>query len=272
MPNMRTVKAKVAEADDRQGTGGLLTRKVDVAARAMLTHKVPAGLEWRMVLVIDASYSMRKEYQSGNVQSGVENALAFGVIVDDDGDVPVVVFDSSVRETLVKLDNFHRFIERERIGPNGSTNLTGALQSVATITGDSDLFGGNGGGRSLFGRGSSSSPQVRSASSPAFVTIVTDGRPDDDHSAADAIRRLSFRPVFLKFLYVGDDRRGWEFLQMLDNDLPVGVPYEQGGRLVDNVNAQRLDSLGGSEQAFFDAMFEETKDWLTAARSAGLLD
>jgi uncharacterized protein YegL len=272
MPDLKTIKAKAADADARQGTGGLLTRKVDAAAKAMMTHKVPAGLKWRMLLVVDASYSMQNEYKQGNVQSAVENALAFGVIVDDDGDVPVVVFDSSVRETVVKLDNFHGFVNREGIGPNGTTNLTKALESVAAITGDSDLFGGSGGGRGFFGRGhGSSSPQVRSGSSPAFVTIVTDGKPDDERTAEDAIRRLSYRPLFLKFLYVGNNEGGWRWLQKLDTEIPVGVPFESGGRLVDNVNAQRLDSLGENEKAFYDAMFTETPDWLTAARAAGLL-
>ncbi len=104
------------------------------------------------------------------------------------------------------------------------------------------------------------------------MAVVTDGVPDDPHSAADAVRRLSYRGLFLKFLYVGSNAAGWRFLEELDSGLPVGVSYERGGRLVDNVNSQKCDQLHGmSDQAFYELMFAEVSDYIPAARAAGVI-
>lgn len=40
MANLARTKARVAEADAKQGTGGLMTSKVDKAAKVMMQAKV----------------------------------------------------------------------------------------------------------------------------------------------------------------------------------------------------------------------------------------
>jgi hypothetical protein len=267
MPNLATVKQKVAEADAKQGTGGLLTKKVDAAVKGMMAKKVNPNQPWQSVLVVDRSGSMDGEYRSGSVQDAVERALGFAVIVDDDGDVPAVFFDHSVFTREVKLNNFHDFINRERIGAGGSTNLTDALKAAAEITGNGDLFKGSG----MFHRGAAK-PSIQKMATPAFITVVTDGVPNDPRSAADVIRACSFRAMFFKFLYVGHDAGGWRFLESLDDDIPVGVPIEQGGRLIDNVDAKKMGNLSGvADDVFYDAMLDEVSTYLTAAKANGLI-
>ncbi|HVX24442.1 MAG TPA: VWA domain-containing protein [Candidatus Saccharimonadales bacterium] len=265
MPNLQVVKQKVAAADAAQGTGGLMTRKVDAAVKVMLTKKVNPNQIWQNLQLVDKSGSMGNEYRKGHVQEAVERALGFAVLVDDDGSVPTCFFSSSLYTTEVKLDNFHGLIERERISAGGSTDLTAALQWAAKETGNGDLFSGG-----LLRRGGSA-PSVKKMDTPAFVTIVTDGRPDNTQTAIDAVQRLSYRGCFLKFLYVGEDNLGWQFLESLDNDIPVGVPYEKGGRLIDNVNAQKMASLGHDDSVFYNAMLEEVNSWLAAAKQQGLI-
>jgi len=266
MVNLATVKQKAAEADAKQGTGGLMTRKVDAAAKTMLKQKVNPNQIWAVVGVFDRSGSMGNEYADGTVQELAERVLAFSVIVDDDGTVPTFFFDHDVFRREIKLNDFHGYLKKNGIRAGGSTGLTEALEAVAKETGNGDLLGGG------FFHRAAAAPTAKKAATPSFVVIVTDGRPDNAASARDMIRKLSYRGVFLKFLFVGHDRQGWEFLRGLDSDIPVGVPYEHGGRLIDNVNAQNMGSVRNmSDEEFFSAMFAETTDWLQSARQAGLI-
>lgn len=267
MANLQTTKAKVAAADAQQGTGGLMTKKVDAAVKVMLTKKVNPNQVWQVFGLVDRSGSMGNEYANGHVQEAVDRALGFAVIVDDDGSVPTAFFDDRLETHEIKLDDFHRYLERNRITARGTTNLAGALEWVARETGNGDVLSSGGG---LFRKGGSA-PTVKKMDTPAFVICVTDGRPDDPDAATDIIRRLSYRGVFLKFLFVGDDARGWAYLESLDDDIPVGVPFERGGRLVDNVDAKRMSSLGKDDAPFYDAMFDEVTTYLAAARENGLI-
>jgi Mg-chelatase subunit ChlD len=268
MANLATAKQKAADADAQQGTGGLLTKKVDAAAKGLLAKKVNPNQQWQVILVPDKSYSMEREYQRGTVQEVVERTLGFAVIVDDDGSVPAVFFGGNIADYTIQLSDFSRYIERNHIGVDGSTPLTEALAKVANLTGNGDLLKSGGG---LFRR-DEPKPSVRKMDTPAYVVIVTDGVPNDKASATDIIRKLSYRGLFLKFLYVGNDAKGWAFLESLDDDIPVGVPYEQGGRLIDNVDAKNLGNISSmSDEDFYAAMFDEAGTWLTAARTNGLI-
>lgn len=268
MANLATVKQKVAEADAQQGTGGLLTKKVDAAAKGLLAKKVNPNQQWQVILVPDKSYSMDDEYRKGTVQEVVERTLGFAVIVDDDGSVPAVFFGGNIADYTIELSDFHQYIQRNHIQPDGSTPLTEALARVANITGNGDLVKSGGG---FFNR-SEPKPSIRKMDTPAYVVIVTDGVPNDPTSATDLIRRLSYRGLFLKFIYVGNDKQGWKFLESLDDDIPVGVSYDQGGRLIDNVDAKNLGNIGKmSDEDFYAAMFDEAGSWLAAARTNGLI-
>ncbi|MFO0882301.1 MAG: VWA domain-containing protein [Candidatus Saccharimonadales bacterium] len=118
---------------------------------------------------------------------------------------------------------------------------------MARETGNADVLSSGGG---LFRRGGSA-PSVRKMDTPAFVVCVTDGVPDDPQAATDIIRRLSYQAVFLRFLFVGNDASGWNYLESLDDDIPVGVPFEQGGRLIDNVDAKKMSKLGKDDDSFY---------------------
>ena len=265
MPNLATVKARTQAADAAQGTGGLLTSKVDAAVKGLMRNKLNPNQQWQVVLPVDRSGSMGYSYPN-EVQDAIDRTLAFAALVDDDGSVPVIFFDSQLQEITVKLDNFYGLVARERISARGSTDLTSALKRVAEITGNGDLFASGGWGRRA------PKPAPRKMNVPAFVPIITDGAPNDRESARDAVQRLSFRGIELKFIYVGHDESGWRFLQSLDDDIPVGVPYEQGGRLFDNVDAKRFDSLASAgDDAFYDAMFDEVPGALAAMRQHGLI-
>ncbi len=278
MANLQTIKQKAADADAQHGTGGLLTKKVDAAAKSLMANKVNPNQQWQVVAVVDRSGSMRDEYNSGAVQNAIDIALGFALIVDDDGNVPTVFFDDRLETHTIDTGNFHGFLNKYGIRARNTTDLTSALHEVAKITGNGDLFSGGGG---MFRRGGGTKPTVKHMQMPAYAIVITDGVPNDTGSATDAIRALSYRGIFLKFIYVGDvsvDRSGeprdpgLRFLMSLDDDIPVGVPYERGGRLIDNVDVKPLGSMmGASDGVIYDAMFDEVSTWTAAAKANQLI-
>lgn len=264
MANLAQTKKKVAEADAKQGTGGLMTSKVDKAAKAMMANRVNPNQVWAVVGVVDRSGSMAPEYRDGTVQEIVNRMLAFSLIVDDDGTVPTIFFDNQVMQVDIQLDDFHDYLSRNRIGAGGTTDLTAALEAAARETGNEDVIPTGGGRGGFLRRGSNRDPEPRKATTPAYVIIVTDGAPNDPASATEMLRRLSFRGVFVKILFVGDDARGWNYVDGLDNALK--------GCYIDNVNTQNMgDVKRMSDDEFFNAMFAEVNDWLPNARAKGLI-
>lgn len=268
MPNLQEIKTRVAEADARQGTNGLLTRKVDAAAKSLLRKKLNPNQKWQKILVVDRSGSMGAAYPK-HVQDVVNRDLGFSVLVDDDMKVPTIFFDNRLEELVVSLDDFHNLVERRGIRARGTTDLTSALRRVAEITGNGDLFSGR------------SEPTIRQMAIPAFVTIVFDGRPDNAASTEDAIRRMSWRGIEFKLLFVGrkfEDRaekkptKGWKFVMDLDDNIPVGVPFNKGGRLFDNVDAKSTESLSAmTDEGYYDAMFDEVPKALADMRGLKLI-
>lgn len=261
------IKDAARQADQRHSTGGLLATKVDAAAKGLLRNKVNPNRRRQKLLVVDRSGSMAGSSWS-MVPDAIYRDLACSLIFDDDGKVPTLFFDDRMEDLVVDLNNFYGIVEANRIKPRGSTDLTGALHWVAKQTGNGDLFerGGLGFSRRL------PAPTSRTMKTGAYVTLISDGQPNDGRTAIEAVQRLSYRGVFLKLLYVGNNEAGWNFFRSLDDDIPVGAPYERGGRLIDNVDAKRfVDVRGVSDEAFFDAMFDEVPEWDAAALEHGLI-
>lgn len=278
MPNLQQIKQRVAEADAQQGTNGLMTSKVDAAVKGLLRNKLNPNQKWQKILVVDRSGSMGSAYPT-HVQAVMDRDLGFSVLVDDDMKVPAIFFDNRLEELEISLDDFHNLLARKGIRARGTTDLTSALRRVAEITGNGDLFPQS---SSRWGRSAPEpEPTIRPMKVPAFVTIVFDGRPDDPTTAMNAIRRMSWRAIEFKLLFVGrrfqDSAQkrptpGWQFVVDLDDNIPVGVPFAQGGRLFDNVDAKSTESLAVmTDDEYYDAQFDEVPQALAAMRQHQLL-
>lgn len=210
-----------------------------------------AGLRADVMLVLDHSGSMSRDYANGYVQKIVERALGFALQVDQDGKIPVIPFDDRVRKTVeVKLDNYEDIVNRKIWNRRdmGTTNLTAALDVVMH--------------------------EVKKAEKPIILIIVTDGSPNDQRSALERFIELANYPVWIKCLAI----REVPFLAQVD-DLEVNHP---GRRLLDNVDAKYFDGDTRREghlatidqvtdEEFAAAMLDEFPDWVKAATAAGLL-
>ncbi|WGH21969.1 hypothetical protein SEA_TROGGLEHUMPER_88 [Rhodococcus phage Trogglehumper] len=228
-----------APAIDRtevEARGGVdMVKKFDKAG-VSLSKRGLSGIRAEVVMLLDHSLSMHRDYENGTVQTLVERALGFALQVDGDGVVPVVRFDSRVWPQVdVTLANYADIASSHLYHRNnmGSTNLAGALGEALEA--------------------------AKTTERPLFVIVITDGQPDNADAATKKVVELAKYPVFLKFLAI--QRVG--YLETLD---------DMGGRLVDNADAKFIDDPAGmTDLAFAEAMTDEWDTWITAATTAGLL-
>jgi hypothetical protein len=217
-----------------------LAKKAD-AAGISLEKRGLSGIRAQALLVLDHSGSMHGDYSNGKVQKLVERVLGFALQIDADGTVPVIPFDTKAwPSTDVSVDNYRGAVNRDiwRSNNMGSTNLAAALDRVRQLAEATDA--------------------------PIFCAVVTDGSPDSRAAATTAVCELARYPVFLKFLALGHV----PYLAELDN-LPAGR------RLIDNVNSKPGPTGPGlltcTDEEFAEAMADEWNTWVSAAKSAGIL-
>lgn len=217
-------------------------------AAVSLAKKGLDGHRAAVYLVLDHSGSMQGHYASGLVQKLAEQALGLSVNLDDDGVVPVIYFaDSASTPTMVSLGAYQNVIGLTHVQvPWGCTNYAAAISAVV------DLHNRSG------------------ARDPGLVIFQTDGNPYTRHGdakkeAEKAIKEASKHPLFFSFVGFGSDL---SFLRKLD-DLRVVF----GGRKVDNASLFETGNnpAAVSDAALYDGIMHEYPQWLTAARSAGIL-
>ncbi|WP_433330073.1 VWA domain-containing protein [Spirillospora sp. CA-294931] len=214
------------------------------SAGASLAKNRLGGARAAVYLVLDRSMSMRRYYDDGSVQRLAEQALGLAAHFDDDGAVPVVFFDSFAHAPFeVALTSYQGRIrsEHEARGWMGTTNYAAAMHKVI--------------GHYRQSR----------ASVPAFVIFQTDGRPDSEAAAEQALCEASALPMFWQFIGFGDD--AFAFLKRLDT---LEVPQR---RLLDNAGFFEAGADPGATPLaeLYDPLMAEFPAWLAAARAKGLV-
>jgi hypothetical protein len=221
-----------------------LAKAADKAGIA-LSKRDLSGIRAQAACVLDHSGSMSGDYKSGAVQALVERVLGFSLQIDVDGSVPVIAFDHRIHPAVdVTVANYSGVVDRQIWRPRdmGTTNLAAALEVVRDM--------------------------AAKTPAPLYVSVVTDGEPDDPHAATRVVCDLARYPVFLKFLAV----RPVAYLAKLDK-------LDGSKRLLDNCNAKpelkgsgaSLSLLACSELEFQDAMADEWDQWILRAKAAGVL-
>jgi hypothetical protein len=194
------------------------------------------GQRAAVYLVLDHSGSMTPFYRDGSVQRLAEQALGLSVNLDDDGNVPLVYFESNVHQLPdVRLDNYQGVVNRTHDQVRwGSTDYASAIDYVV------DLHHGN--------------------PLPGLVVFQTDGEPDSRRDAENAMRDASQEPLFFAFVGFGDRV---QFLEKLD---------DLRGRAVDNASFfHARDPFRVSDEQLYDGITHEYGSWLAAATAAGIL-
>lgn len=225
------------------------------AAGVSLAKQRGAHRPAKVWLILDVSGSMRGLFKSGAVDRLVQRALAYGLNLDDDGEIGVILFDH--RATMfgnVNAGNYKTFSKNieKRKDVWGTTDYGKAMELLReTVAGEGD-----------FGR------------TPVYVIFVTDGGTENRKLAEQQIKDASSEGIFWKFMAIGPMPagatsgsrklpRGFDFLAYLD-DMP--------GRVIDNADFFAVeDPDGPSDAEFFDLMSTEYGGWLEAAAKAGVL-
>lgn len=205
-------------------------------AAVSLEKKGLTGQRAAVYLVLDHSGSMMPFYTDGSMQRLAEQALGLSVNLDDDGNVPLIYFESFVtQQPDARLDNYQGVINRTQSGVRwGSTDYARAIDYVA------DLHHGN--------------------PLPGLVIFQTDGEPDSRRDAEAALREVSKEPLFFAFVGFGNSVR---FLERLD---------DLRGRTVDNASFfHARDPHRVTDAQLYDGITHEYASWLAAARAAGVI-
>jgi hypothetical protein len=205
---------------------------------------VPVGQRAAVYLVVDRSYSMRHYFKDGSVQGLADQALGLSVNLDDDGTVPLILFDSQPYPTVdISLDRYQGVVADQHRLHGGELTMGGTKYAIAMRSVTEHYLNSG-------------------ATDPALVIFQTDGDPQDRDDARLRLAQASKLPIFWSFLGFGPSKVA--FLQELDT---------LGGRVVDNASYFHAGARPGSlpDSALYDGITGEFGRWLPAARAKGLL-
>jgi len=225
------------------------------------------GVRIQVIALVDGSGSMKREYTrpDRNTPSMVEKmlirALGFGLTIDEDGSIPVIVYGNTVSDPVdIDLNNYENV--GDRLAPDfWSTNMAGALQTAVDMAVESGKL--------------------------TLIINITDGDPSNPQATKKVLYQSAGHPIMVKNLAI----KSVPFLKEVDDELskykirrdPDGKPLKDANgrlvidifpdapRLVDNVDSQAIDPYSASEEAFIKAMVEEISDCLEVMGRVGIL-
>jgi stress response protein SCP2 len=220
-------------------------RKREVA-KVLLTKRA-ADVRARVVLVMDKTGSMFKQYKNKVVHRVVERMVPVAVQLDDDGSLEAYLYAKSFLrlpdlrvgdletwpETFLHLNGTHGGMNYNSIGAvNDELPIINAVLASAT------------------------DPRI-----PTLVLFFTDGGFYKRREITDLMIQAAHAPVFWQFVGIG--RADYGLLEKLD---------EMPGRIVDNAGFFALDDIDRvSDGELYERLLGEFPDWLQAARTAGIL-
>ena len=218
-------------------------RLVDLTKKAVvsLEKKKLTGIVAKVVLVMDVSGSMNKQYKTGRVQRILDKVLPLALLFDDDGTLESWTFAERFRELEeVTLDNIDGYIDNanggwRRWNVGGTNDEAGVIEAIYL--------------------------KHRQEKLPVYVIFISDGGVHRNKPIKDIITTAAYAPIFWQF--IGISGKNYGILEKLD---------EMGGRYVDNANFFALDDIDDiSDEALYDRLMNEFPLWLEAAKAKNLL-
>lgn len=221
-------------------------RKKQVAK--VLLSKGATGVRARIVLVIDKTGSMTKQYRIGTVHRVVERMVPVATQIDDDGQLEPYLYarqffrlpDIEVHtaeewaQTYLHLAGNHGGFEYSTIG-NSNDELPIMQEIISTLQ--------------------------RGTSMPTLVLFFTDGGFAKKYEISQLMRQASALPAFWQFVGLG--RANYGLLRQLD---------ELDGRVVDNAGFFELDDIDAVDDAeLYQRLLSEFPSWVKAAQAAGII-
>lgn len=182
---------------------------------------------------IDISGSMQLRYLNGSVQNALIRLFPIALKFDDDGSMPVSVFDEKCFELVpMTLDNYATYVENEILGkgynPYRRTNYAPVIKHAIQNCDDDGC--------------------------PTFILFITDGNCWDETKADKAFRKSAEHKMFIQCVGIGDEN--FTYLKKID---------DLDGRSVDNtafVEIRKLENL--TDEELYSKLLDQYPDWLKA--------
>ncbi|BAH35577.1 vWA domain-containing protein [Rhodococcus erythropolis] len=219
-------------------------RKREVA-KVLLT-KGGNGIRARVVLVIDKTGSMAKQYRTRVVHRVVERMVPVAIQLDDDGKLePYLYAVSFVKLPEISVHDAEEWSDTylHLRGSHGGFNydkIGAANREVPIMT---EILS-----------------DLTRSSAPTLVLFFTDGGFSERKEITKLMREASGLPAFWQFVGIGKANYG--VLEKLD---------DLDGRVVDNAGFFALDDIDTVDDAqLYTRLLSEFPDWHKAAVAAGI--
>ncbi|WP_433714550.1 vWA domain-containing protein [Nocardia sp. CA-084685] len=220
-------------------------RKREVAK--VLINKNAFGIRARVILVIDKTLSMSRQYSKQVVHRVVQRMIPVATQLDEDGTLAAYLYALSFAKlpditvehgeawakTFLHLTGIHQGIDYARIG--GRNDELPIMREIVA--------------------------SLRHRDAPTLVLFFTDGGFAKKREIAALMRDASRLPAFWQFVGLG--RANYGLLRTID---------EMSDRVVDNAGFFALDDIDQVDDAqLYARLLGEFPDWLRAAGQAGIL-
>lgn len=220
----------------------------------------PPSVVARVVVVVDASGSMRKLFDSGTVTTAVERIAAVAAALDDDATMQAWMFaDNPGRLPDLQVGDLPSWSELHlricQIDAAGrvirAPLLPGQIDMIAVGFGNEEQKVINEIRRFVFDN---------PLDVPTLVLFFSDGGVYMDEDIEAEIRDAECQPIFWQFIGLGNADFG--VLQHFDT---------MEGRSIDNVGFFAVADINTiADQELYDLLLQEFPKWINAAQAAGI--
>ena len=214
-----------------------LTKKVTVTLEKKNLQNVIA----KVVVVLDRSGSMYRQYREGDVQRAMNKLLPIALMFDDDGELDAWAFaQKSIHLSSINLDNINDYLINEKDGWNrwdigGVTNEPVVMEDII------DMY--------------------EKSNEPVYIIFISDGGIYKKGPIKKLLIKSSSKPIFWQFVGIGGSDYG--ILEELDT---------MKKRVVDNADFFAIDNIDAlSDEELYEKLLNEFPKWLKEAKDKNII-
>ena len=214
-----------------------LTKKVTVTLEKKNLQNVIA----KVVVVLDRSGSMYRQYRDGDVQRAMNKLLPIALMFDDDGELDAWAFaQKSIHLSSINLDNINDYLINEKDGWN-RWDIGGVNNEPVVMEDIIDMY--------------------EKSNQPVYIIFISDGGIYKKGPIKKLLIKSSSKPIFWQFVGIGGSDYG--ILEELDT---------MKKRVVDNSNFFAIDNIDAlSDEELYEKLLNEFPKWLKEAKDKNII-
>ncbi|MCI6190628.1 MAG: VWA domain-containing protein [Clostridium sp.] len=214
-----------------------LTKKVTVTLEKKNLQNVIA----KVVVVLDRSGSMYRQYREGDVQRAMNKLLPIALMFDDDGELDAWAFaQKSIHLSSINLDNINDYLINEKYGWN-RWDIGGVNNEPVVMEDIIDMY--------------------EKSNEPVYIIFISDGGIYKKGPIKKLLIKSSSKPIFWQFVGIGGSDYG--ILEELDT---------MKKRVVDNADFFAIDNIDAlSDEELYEKLLNEFPKWLKEAKDKNII-